>query len=299
LIVLTVAVWATASVLHRAGLERNAAHRTLEERVNQRTAELHRANEALQATKEELARANSQLEKVVEERTLHLQETLRSLETVCYNIAHDLRAPNRAIAGFAQVLLAEHSEQLDDTARDCLSRIRTAAQRSDVLTLDLLAYGRLGHADLPCSKQCLKTHLEQVVGRLQPEISVASAQVEISGPLPLLWANPEALEQILTNLVTNALKFVAQGVKPHVKIRAIPSGIYSRVCVEDNGIGIPAEHLQDIFGVFQRLHPLDKYPGSGIGLAIVQKSVERMGGRVGVECLNGHGSCFWFELRTV
>jgi signal transduction histidine kinase len=296
LLVLTAAMWVTAELLNQAGLERDAAQRILEQRVQERTAELNAAYEALNAAKEELARANQDLEKTVRERTLHLKETIRSLETVCYNIAHDLRAPNRAIAGFAEVLLAEHADPLDDIARDCLRRISLAAQRSDALTLDLLAYGRLGHANLPCSRQSLRAHLQVVLQKLAAVIADAGASVEVVEPLPEVRANPTALEQVLTNLLTNALKFVAQGVQPHVTVRAEDSGASCRVLVEDNGIGIPLEHQHDIFGVFQRLHAPEEYPGSGIGLAIVQKSVERMGGKVGVESATEQGSRFWFEL---
>jgi signal transduction histidine kinase len=293
---LTIAVWATAHVLHRAGLERDQAQRTLELRVLERTAELNKANEALKTSQGDLARVNQELEKRIQERTVHLNETIRSLETVCYNVAHDLRAPNRAIAGFAQALLAEHSGSLDQTARECLRRMGAAAQRSDALTLDLLAYGRLGHEDLPCSKQCLEKHVRRVTEKLAEEIAAVRASVEVVFPLPEISANNAALEQVLTNLLTNALKFVGPGTRPRVTIRAEQAGTYWRVLVQDNGIGILAEHQQKIFDVFQRLHSPEEYPGSGIGLAIVQKSVERMGGRVGVDSSTGNGSCFWFEL---
>jgi signal transduction histidine kinase len=296
LLVLTGAIWGTAEILYQAGLERDAAQRTLEQRVQERTAELNGAYEALNGAKEELARANQDLEKTVRERTQHLNETIRSLETVCYNIAHDLRAPNRAIAGFAEVLLAEHADPLDEIARDCLRRISLAAQRSDALTLDLLAYGRLGHANLPCSSQSLKAHVQAVLHKLSPVVADAKASVEVREPLPDVKANPTALEQVLTNLLTNALKFVAPGVQPHITIHVEDTGPSCRIMVEDNGIGIPPEHQQNIFGVFQRLHGPEEYPGSGIGLAIVQKSVERMGGKVGVDSTTEQGSRFWFEL---
>jgi signal transduction histidine kinase len=293
---LTAAVWATAHVLHRAGLERDQAHRTLEQHVVERTAALNESNEALQAAKEDLARVNHGLERTIHERTVHLHETIRSLETVCYNIAHDLRAPNRAIAGFAEVLLARYAESLDETALDCLRRVAAAAQHSDALTLDLLAYGRLGHADLPCSKQSLAAHIEAVTEKLAHDFVATSASVEVSGPLPAVWANPTALEQVLTNLLTNALKFLPPATPPRVTIRAEPAGSCWRILIQDNGIGIPPEYQQKIFGVFQRLHSPERYPGTGIGLAIVQKSVERMGGKVGVNSSPGNGSCFWFEL---
>ncbi len=293
---LTAVTWATAHALHRTGLERDEVQRTLEERVQQRTAELNKTNEALEQAKDQLAQANQDLEKTVQERTAHLKETIGSLETVCYNIAHDLRAPNRAIAGFAQVLLADPTRSLDSNVRECLRRIAAAAQRSDALTVDLLAYGRLGHADLPCSKQGLKNHLDAVVEKLAPEIAAGQASLELPAALPEVWANAAALEQVFTNLLSNALNFVSPGVRPRVTIRTEDGGAYCRVLVQDNGIGIPAEYQQRIFEVFQRLHPQEEYAGTGIGLAIVQKAVERMGGRVGVTSSLGDGSCFWFEL---
>ncbi|MRR37210.1 hypothetical protein EG829_21635, partial [bacterium] len=261
LLVLTAAIWVTAETLNQAGLERDAAQRTLERRVQERTAELKEAYAALHSAKEDLAHANRDLEKTVDERTRHLNETIRSLETVCYNIAHDLRAPNRAIAAFAEVLLAEHAEPLDETARDCLRRISLAARRSDALTMDLLAYGRLGHENLPCTPQSLRKHVEEVLRKLQPEIAEAGGSVEILGPLPEVRANPAALEQVLTNLVTNALKFVARGVRPRIRIRAEDADSFCRILVEDNGIGIPPDQRQHIFGVFQRLHTPEQYPG--------------------------------------
>ncbi len=287
--VLTAAVWATAEVLHQTGLERDDAQHTLEQRVCERTAQLT-------SVKEELARVNTDLEKTVQERTAHLNETIHSLETMCYNIAHDLRAPNRAISGFAEVLLAQHGASLPPTARDCLSRIATAAQHSDQLTLDLLAYGRLAHADVPCSAQDLRTHLTDVTEKMAREIAAADARIDLPNSLPNVWANPTVLQQVVTNLLSNALKFVPEGKAPRVAVRVEDAGAFWRVLVQDNGIGIPPEYQQRIFGVFQRLHAAGKYEGSGIGLAIVQKGIERMGGKVGVRSSDETGSCFWFEL---
>jgi signal transduction histidine kinase len=293
---LTIAIWATAQVLHRAGLEQDQAQQTLEQRVRERTADLNNANEALKAAQQDLARVNQDLEKTVQARTAHLKETIRALETVCYNIAHDLRAPNRAIAGFAQALLLEHAGSFDEAAQDGLRRIAAAAQRSDELTLDLLAYGRLGHEDLPCSPQSLDRHVREAQEKLADQIAARQASIEVDEALPEVWANPTALEQVLTNLLNNALKFVPAGTHPHVRIRAEKAGAYCRLLIQDNGIGIAPEHHRQIFEVFQRLHSQKEYPGSGIGLAIVQKSIERMGGRVGVISSKGNGSCFWFEL---
>jgi len=131
---------------------------------------------------------------------------------------------------------------------------------------------------------------------LSDEFDGAEKAVRIQGPLPPVWANPLALEQVLVNLLSNALKFVQPGVPPKVTIRAQEHDSRVRVVVEDNGIGIPLEQQKRIFDIFERLHSTDAYPGTGIGLAIVEKSMERMGGRVWVESTPGQGSRFWIEL---
>jgi signal transduction histidine kinase len=252
--------------------------------------------EALRDAKEELGRANQDLERKVHARTAHLNETIRSLERICYNIAHDLRGPNRTMQGFAEVLMTEYASSLEPAAREYLSRIANAAERNDSLILDLLAYGRLGHVDLPCSRQSLRTQISGVVEKLAGDVAACNAKVSIREPLPDVWANPVALEQALANLFSNAVKFVTRGVRPEVTIWAEEADSRVRVCVQDNGIGIPSIHHEKIFGLFERLHSESDFPGTGIGLAIVQKSIERMGGRVGVDSAPGKGSRFWFEL---
>ena len=276
---------AAIEAMHRAN---GRAIKTIREREE--------AEEAMRQARNELARANEDLERKVQQRTAHLNETIRSLERICYNIAHDLRAPTRSMQGFAQILLDEHSGKLDNTAREYLQRISASAERNDALILDLLAYGRLGHVELPCSRQDLQTHVEAAVQRLSDDFDGAEKAVRIQGSLPPVWANPLALEQVLINLLSNALKFVQPGVPPKVTIRAQELDSRVRVVVEDNGIGIPLEQQKRIFDIFERLHSADAYPGTGIGLAIVEKSMERMGGRVWVESTPGQGSRFWIEL---
>jgi len=283
----------------------------LEVRVQERTAELTRANdllrseiaertrveEALKVAQTQLQQQARDLERQVTERTANLQATNKSLETICYNMAHDLRAPNRCMQGFAQLLLAEHAPALNPTAQEYLRRIATAAERNDRLILDMLTYGQLGHAPVPCSQQSLEAVFEVVLRNLSSDIDSQSAKIDIRQPLPRVWANPTALEQALTNLLSNALKFVARGVTPQISIWAEdrPTGV--RLCLRDNGIGIPPEYQERVFGVFERLPEAAGYPGTGIGLPIVQKAVERMGGAVGVKSRHGEGSCFWIELR--
>jgi signal transduction histidine kinase len=265
-------------------------------RARREVVERKRAEAALREAQEQLARANEDLEKKVRERTAHLNETIHSLERICYNIAHDLRAPIRSMQGFSQLLLSEYAGSLDVTAQEYLRRIAAAAMRNDALILDLLAYGRLGHVELPCANYSLRNEIESVLKKLSDDVKISGAAVQIQEPLPDVRANRIALEQALTNLFSNALKFVSEDVKPRITIWAEEQESRVRVCVRDNGIGIAREHQARIFEIFERLHSNESYPGTGIGLAIVQKSVERMGGRVGVDSEPGKGSRFWFDL---
>jgi len=236
------------------------------------------------------------LEAQVAERTAQLQAAKKSIETLCYSIAHDLRAPNRSMQGFAELLLAEHAHALNATGHEYLRRIAAAAVRNDCLILDMLAYGRLGHTALPCGEHSLETSLQTVLQSQSGDITAKKAVIQIKSPLPAVHANPTALEDALGRLLSNALKFMASGVTPEVTIWAEERGESIRVCVQDNGVGIPSEHHEKIFSIFERLHSSEAFPGTGMGLAIVQQAVERMGGRVGLNSEPGRGSCFWIEL---
>ena len=140
--------------------------------------------------------------------------------------------------------------------------------------------------------------VRDAIGQLEADISTKHARVDLQGPFPRVCAHRATLEQALANLVSNGLKFVPPGQPPQIQIRTERSNGSVRVWVEDNGIGIDPVHHSRIFAVFERLHQADQYAGTGIGLAIVRKAVERMGGRVGVESMPGSGSRFWIELQS-
>lgn len=238
----------------------------------------------------------AELEQRVAERTRHLEQHVQTWESFCYSIAHDLRAPLRTISGFAGALLEDYTRELDPTAQEYAARMMAAAQRLDEFIQDLLDFGRLAHVDLPRSDLDLDVALDQVLGQLAQEIATAQAEVAIERPLGRVWANPAALEQVLTNLITNAIKFVAPGQAARVRIHARSVGSVVCLSVDDNGIGIKLEHQERIFQLFERLHARSSYPGTGVGLAIVRKAMERMGGTVGVTSAAGDGSSFWIEL---
>ena len=248
-------------------------------------------------TQRELQRMNTQLEARVADRTRSLHEATDQLNAFCYSVAHDLQAPLRAQLAFAQVLLEDFGDAIGPTGREYIQRIAQSADRQGQLVRDLLAHVSLSRTELPLEAVDLSKAVQRVRMDLIADIEGQQAEV-VCGPLAgKVLANPSSLHLIITNLLSNALKFVARGSHPSVRIWSEPCKGSLRLWVEDKGIGIPERHVGKLFGVFQRLHTIDEYPGTGIGLAIVKKAAERMNGTVGVESQVGVGSRFWVELK--
>jgi signal transduction histidine kinase len=184
---------------------------------------------------------------------------------------------------------------MNEIGREYAERINNSAQFMDRLIVDLLAFSRISQQTIDLSPVSLETAVNSALSRHENEIQEKNAHVEVFTPLPTVLAHEPTLGQVLANLISNALKFVDPGVQPQIRIRAEEHAATVRIWIEDNGIGIPVEQQARIFQVFQRLHTT-AYPGTGIGLAIVHKGVERMKGRVGVESTARQGSRFWIEL---
>ncbi len=251
---------------------------------------------ALAAARRQLEDYASSLEQMVGTRTAELEKSVKQLETFCYTIAHDLRAPLRSMEGFSRAILEDYAPQMDETGREYARRVMAGSKRMDQLIQDLLAYGRLTHATFPMTSVVLDELVPQIVNRFEAEMKAKGAEVEVIHPLPEVWSNALVLEQVITNILGNAIKFVAPGVQPRVRIWAEETPKAIRLSIEDNGIGIKQEHQDRIFRVFEKLHSTDEYEGTGIGLAIVNKGVERLGGRIGLHSTVGKGSRFWIEL---
>lgn len=250
-----------------------------------------RANE-LQSTNAEL-----QAEIVFRKRAeAALQDSNSALEAFSYSVSHDLRAPLRAMQGFAKVLLEDYGNVLDETGRDCASRIVNASERMDTLVQDLLVYARLGHTTLDLTPIELDHVLIEILQQLEPEIRAKNVSVEVQQPLPKVLAHGVTITQVLINLLSNGIKFVAPGVDPKITVCADLEGKDALLWIKDNGIGIQPEDRTRIFRVFERLNGADIYPGTGLGLAIVRKGIERMGGQVGLDSKPGEGSHFWIRL---
>lgn len=237
-----------------------------------------------------------QLQQHTEELEVQIAERERvnaELEAFSYSVSHDLRAPLRAIEGFANALREDYGEKLDPAAHDYLEQIMKASTRMNRLVRDLLEYGRLGRIELPAGRIALLPLLQRLI---EENFSGQNVVAEVSDSIVVRGHEP-TLSQMLVNLISNAIKFQKPGIPPQVRITAaLASGRVVRISVIDNGIGIRPDHVDRLFKVFERLHGVEEYPGTGIGLAIVKRGSERMGGRCGVESKAGEGSSFWVEL---
>jgi two-component system, chemotaxis family, CheB/CheR fusion protein len=249
---------------------------------------------ALRSAQAQLADHAGQLQQLVEERTAKLQDTIGELEHFSYTITHDMRAPLRAMQGFSGMLLSESGNRLTPASADYLRRVMNAIQRMDDLITDSLQYAKIIREHIPLTSVDPAPVLRGIL-ESYPSLQPPRTKIQIVEPLPPVIANPAGLGQCFSNLMTNAIKFIKPDKVPLVRIWAETRGDLVRFWFKDNGIGIPPEYQVRIFGMFQQL---DKsYEGTGIGLALVRKTAERMGGKVGVESVPGKGSRFWLEFK--
>ncbi|HXE56536.1 MAG TPA: PAS domain S-box protein [Gemmatimonadales bacterium] len=241
------------------------------------------------------------LEQRVAERTAELQESYDQLEAFSYSVSHDLRAPIRAIQGFTEAILDESGARLTAESLEYADRIVAATRRMDSLIRDLLAFSRVSRLQLSLEPLSLRSVVDEALSHsaLEREEREATVDADIPPSVGVL-GHRTTLVQVIRNLLSNAFKFTRPGERPRVRIRCERRddalGCRIRFWVEDEGIGIARRHFDRIFGVFERLHGEARFAGTGVGLAIVKKGVERMGGSVGVESEEGRGSRFWVEL---
>jgi signal transduction histidine kinase len=227
-----------------------------------------------------------------------LETANQELEAFSYSVSHDLRAPLRAIRQLSQVLLEDYGDKLDPDARGILDRIMMSGSRLDLLIRDVLAYSRVIRSPVQFWPVKLDNLIFEVIQQ-QPALQAPQATISIQSPLLPVLGHDAFLTQCFSNLLENAVKFVSKGKAPEITVRTEPRGSMVRIWVEDNGIGIEPRHQQRLFNLFERVHSEQEYEGTGIGLSIVRKAVERMGGTVGVESEPGKGSRFWMELLAV
>jgi PAS domain S-box-containing protein len=242
-------------------------------------------------------RAEEKLEKAVAERTASLSEAIAQMEEFSYTVSHDLRAPLRGMQAYAEALTQDFGASLPTEAAGYLNRIVANATRLDKMILDVLTFSRVARADIrlePVDLYRLVSHIiEQYPGMQPPQ-----AQIRIDRLSPVLGHEP-SLTQAIANLLNNAVKFIPPKVMPEVHVWTQDSASQVRLVVQDNGIGVAPKYQHRLFRMFERVHSGVKYEGTGVGLAIIRKAVERMGGRLGMESDGVHGSRFWIELAAV
>ncbi len=236
------------------------------------------------------------LEQHMQELEHRVEERTAELDAFAYSVAHDLRAPLRAMHGFADAVREDYAGALDEAGRDFLTRIIKSAKNMDTLIQDLLAYSRIGRDKAELTAVSLSEAVQDSLADLQHEIATRGASIEVSVPPLTVLAHKATLKQVVVNLISNALKFTAPGTTPQVRIWTVARQGRVELCVRDNGIGIAPEHRERIFKVFERLHGSETYPGTGIGLSIVKKGLASMQGEINIES-DERGSVFHAILK--
>ena len=278
------------------------AHAELEWRVEERTAELKEAVEQLQDemamrqdVEEELQVANEELEMRVRERTAELEATNQELESFSYSVAHDLKTPIRAIEGYSRMLTGEHADKLDAEALRLLKVICTNTRIMAQLIDDLLGLSRLTRQPMRKIDIHVGNMATQVFERLKSQASGRNLQLTVNH-LPTAYADHSLLYQVMMNILGNAIKYTKSRETAIIEVGGHTDGNENIYYVKDNGIGFDERYANNLFGPFQRLHGLEEYEGTGIGLAIVQRIIQKHGGRVWAEGKVDTGATFYFAL---
>jgi signal transduction histidine kinase len=252
--------------------------------------------EAIQASRQEVLKLNAELEQRVAQRTAELRAANSELEAFCYSVSHDLRAPLRAIDGFALTALESCNGSLDSSARDYLERARTAAHRMQRLIDDLLALSRLSRTEMKVEQVNLSSIAALAFQELRQTYPNRKNVETIVAPEILVRGDAALLQIALGNLLGNAWKFTGKREQPVIEFGARTLNGSRILFVRDNGAGFDMAYASKLFTPFQRLHTDHEFPGSGIGLAIVQRVIRRHHGEVWAEGKRGAGACFYFRL---
>jgi len=244
---------------------------------------------------EEIRQLNAELELRVMRRTAQLEAANQELESFSYSVSHDLRAPLRAIDGFSRILLKDHADRLDAEGQRLLEIIRANTQNMGQLIDDLLAFSRLGRREVKVAGLDMETLVRDVVVELQNTLGDRTVEWDLK-PLPATRADRALMHQVWVNLLGNAVKFTRLKEAAVIEVGCRPAGDEDVYYVKDNGVGFDMRFAHKLFGVFQRLHRFEEFEGTGVGLALVQRIVQRHGGRVWAEGQVNGGACFYFSL---
>jgi light-regulated signal transduction histidine kinase (bacteriophytochrome) len=250
---------------------------------------------------EALAQTNGQLEdkvREVTERTQQLEAANRELEAFSYTISHDLRAPLRAISGFTAILFEEYADAMPAEARGYLKRVKDSGDHMGHLVDDLLAFSRFGRQALRTQRVSIRRIVDRTVEQLSPTLEGRQVEVVI-GDLPEAECDAALMEQVFVNLLSNAFKYSRRREHARVEVGALEANATEgpTYFVRDNGAGFDMEYASKLFGVFQRMHRSEDFEGTGVGLAIVHRIVERHGGRIWAEARVDGGATFYFTLK--
>ena len=246
--------------------------------------------------KEALVRLNAELEERIAARTAALNAKSRELETFAYSVAHDLKAPLRGIDGYSRLLLAGHAANLNDEGRSFLQTIHGSTEEMSQLIDDLLEYSRLERREFQQAQIELGPLIKSVVEQKKREATQTPIDFVVNVNGGSVVADRNGLTQSLRNYLDNAVKFTGKVADPRIEVGAKETAAHHLIWVRDNGVGFDMKNHDRIFNIFQRLNPSEEYPGTGIGLAIVRKAMERMGGRAWAESEAGHGATFYLEI---
>lgn len=243
----------------------------------------------------EIKKLNAELEQRVADRTAQLEEANRELEAFAYSVSHDLRAPLRAIDGFSRFVVEDYGQQLDAEGNRLLTVIRANAQKMDRLITDLLAFSRVGRAEIRFQGVNMIALAQSVYNELVPPDESAAIAFSVDA-LPPAWGDPALLRQVWVNLIANALKYTRLRPERRIEVSSRVEETRLVYFVKDNGVGFNQDYAHKLFGVFQRLHKADEFEGTGIGLSIVQRIIVRHGGQVWAEGVVNAGATFYFCL---
>ena len=251
--------------------------------------------ELMQAQRDAIQRLNADLERRVAERTAQIETSSKELEDFTYTVSHDLRTPLRAIDGFSRILEEDYGDKLDDEARRLIGVVRENTRKMGQLIDDLLTFSRLGRNPIAATSINMEALARSALAEIDAPAAAGRARIEIHA-LPEAWGDPAPIKQVWTNLLSNAIKFSGKRDQPLIEVSAHDDGANAVYCVKDNGAGFDMQYYAKLFGVFQRLHGNDEFPGTGVGLAIVRRIVSRHGGRAWAEGKMGEGAAFYFSL---
>jgi two-component system, sensor histidine kinase and response regulator len=281
--------------LKQAQEELTALNESLEKKVEERTSALLAQIEERKRAEQEIMRLNRDLERRVAERTAQLREANMDLDSFNYSISHDLKAPLRTIGNFSSILIEDNFDKLDPESRDLLKAVSDNSKKMRDLIDDMLVFSRAGTQDLTLVEVDMDALVGAVVGELKAACQGRDITFDI-GKLPPAYGDRSAIKQVFSNLLGNAVKFTRPKASARIDVGAEDGANEHIYYVRDNGVGFDDAYTHKLFGVFERLHTAEEFEGTGIGLAIVQRYVGKLGGRVWAEGEKGRGATFYFTL---